>query len=93
MSLFLATDYSRLGEHFFSLFFCWAAECEAGYFSYNGFEPCRACPRGYYQDTVSQTDCLSCGDDESTADVASISASNCISSKSTPVLNQLLVYV
>ena len=36
------------------------AECSPGHFSYDGHEPCRPCPRGYYQVKSGQRDCTAC---------------------------------
>ena len=52
------------------------AECAPGHFSYDGHEPCRPCPRGYYQDQPGQTDCTACSG-QTTAQDGSTSTDNC----------------
>ena len=32
-------------------------ECQVGKFSYNDREPCRPCPKGFYQDTEGEQSC------------------------------------
>ena len=52
------------------------AECVPGNFSYDGREPCRPCPRGYYQHESGQTNCTACSGN-STAQEGSTSSDNC----------------
>ena len=55
-----------------------AAECAAGHFSYDGHEPCRPCPRGYYQHQSGQTDCIACSSRKTTAQEGSTRSDRCI---------------
>ncbi|KAI0210194.1 hypothetical protein LSAT2_005067 [Lamellibrachia satsuma] len=50
--------------------------CAAGNFSYDGREPCRPCPIGFYQDQEGQKNCMACATN-TTAQEASISTDNC----------------
>ena len=52
------------------------AECPVGNFSYDGHEPCRPCPRGFYQTTTRQTTCTQCTD-TTTADEGSDNKNKC----------------
>jgi len=36
------------------------AECPVGHFSYDGHEPCRPCPRGFFQSTTGEKTCEPC---------------------------------
>ena len=53
-----------------------AAKCPVGKFSYDGREPCRPCPKGFYQDSEGMQKCLQCSED-TTLQEASISSDNC----------------
>ncbi|GIY60800.1 sushi, von Willebrand factor type A, EGF and pentraxin domain-containing protein 1 [Caerostris darwini] len=52
--------------------------CEAGYFSHSGLQPCRPCPKGFYQSLAGQTMCIECSATFSTPDEASKDASDCL---------------
>uniref|UniRef100_A0A5S6QI65 Signal peptide, CUB and EGF-like domain-containing protein 2 n=1 Tax=Trichuris muris TaxID=70415 RepID=A0A5S6QI65_TRIMR len=45
-----------------------AANCKAGYFSETGFEPCRPCPKGYFQNEDGRSSCKPCRHPYATAD-------------------------
>ncbi|XP_013405801.1 fibropellin-1 [Lingula anatina] len=59
-----------------------SAECRPGYFSYNGREPCTACPRNFYQNSTGQTTCSQCSTDSITTQEASDSKDHCTSQSS-----------
>ncbi|KAI0233875.1 hypothetical protein LSAT2_015885 [Lamellibrachia satsuma] len=62
------------------------AECAPGNFSYDGREPCRPCPTGYYQDQEGQTDCTACSGN-STAQEGSTSSDNCTATTRSEVVD------
>ena len=53
------------------------AKCAMGSFSYDGWEPCRPCPKGFYQGLLGQTACTVCTGNTTTPKNMSISSDNC----------------
>ncbi|XP_050411230.1 signal peptide, CUB and EGF-like domain-containing protein 1 isoform X2 [Patella vulgata] len=53
--------------------------CEPGFFSGDGFKPCRSCELGTYQPSYGRTSCMSCGAGIMTRTIASKHFKDCIS--------------
>ena len=75
----LDNNVSIFEDTFFTIVNYISAPCPTGYFSFNGYYPCDACPIGYYAADEGSTDCSPCdADDESTALIGSTSADDCV---------------
>ncbi|XP_013402105.1 sushi, von Willebrand factor type A, EGF and pentraxin domain-containing protein 1-like [Lingula anatina] len=51
--------------------------CPLGYYSFDGFFPCQACPRGFYQDTKQSLSCQECPANTTTLMTAATHLDNC----------------
>jgi hypothetical protein len=65
------------------LLFSFSGKCPAGQFSYDGYLPCRLCPRNYYQEQVGATSCVKCAADRYTSSAGSSNLTNCIDATGT----------
>ena len=61
--------------------FIFTGPCPAGFFSYNGYEPCRPCAPGYYQTASQSTECIACNSGSTTLQPNSTDANDCVGSK------------
>uniref|UniRef100_K1QDS6 Fibropellin-1 n=1 Tax=Magallana gigas TaxID=29159 RepID=K1QDS6_MAGGI len=52
-------------------------KCSAGSYSYDGYAPCRSCPKNYYQDQTGATSCTRCPNTQYTASIGSSASSSC----------------
>ncbi|XP_070201910.1 uncharacterized protein [Littorina saxatilis] len=52
--------------------------CTAGTFSYDGLNPCTACPLGFFQSQAGTSTCVECASDQTTTSRNSTSANNCV---------------
>nr|XP_022295645.1 receptor-type tyrosine-protein phosphatase eta-like isoform X3 [Crassostrea virginica] len=56
-------------------------ECPRGTHSYNGYTPCRDCPRNYYQDKAGATNCTRCPVTQFTTSTRSTTPMDCLNDK------------
>ena len=76
--LFINSICHNIDQSIFSMFCIWAAaKCPMGKFSYDGMEPCRPCPKGFYQDKEGMKECTQCSEKTTTLEEASFSGDNC----------------
>lgn len=80
-------------NHFFS-----PAKCKPGTYSFDGYEPCHLCPRGFYSSQEMQTECKPCDDNTTTMAEGAGDKNNCIDVGKDLIFDQennfyLLLYV
>ena len=66
------------------------SSCAAGYYSYNGLEICRACPKNFYQAQTGQRQCLECGGNQVTQSEGKTSPADCIDGFASVCTNRCL---
>lgn len=54
------------------------AKCKPGTYSFDGYEPCHLCPRGFYSSQEMQTECKPCDDNTTTMAEGAGDKNNCI---------------